>query len=45
MGPVALVENTHYVTEAYLDGIAGQVPSLNLAEWEKEGPELPLFVK
>ncbi len=27
-------EHTRYVTEAYLDGIAEQVPGLNLSEWE-----------
>jgi hypothetical protein len=27
-------EHTRYVTEAYLDGIARQVPALKLSEWE-----------
>jgi thioredoxin family protein len=29
-------EDTRYVTEAYLDGIARQVPGLNLSEWESD---------
>lgn len=29
-------EHTRYVTEAYLDGITGQVPGLNLSEWESD---------
>jgi len=29
-------EHTRYVTDAYLDGIAGQVPGLDLPEWESE---------
>jgi len=27
-------EGTHYITEAYLDGIARQIPGLELSEWE-----------
>jgi Thioredoxin len=29
-------EQTRYVTEAYLDGIARQVPGLDLSEWESD---------
>jgi hypothetical protein len=29
-------EHTHYVTEAYLDGIARQIPALDLPEWESD---------
>jgi len=29
-------EKTRYVTEAYLDGIARQVPGLDLSEWEND---------
>jgi protein-disulfide isomerase len=29
-------EHTRYVTEAYLNGIAGQIPSLDLSEWESD---------
>jgi len=29
-------EQTRYVTEAYLDGIARQVPGLELSEWESD---------
>ncbi len=28
-------EYTAYVTESYLDGIAGQIPGLNIAQWRK----------
>jgi hypothetical protein len=29
-------EHTHYVTEGYLDGIARQVPGLDLSEWKSD---------
>jgi protein-disulfide isomerase len=29
-------EDTRYVTGAYLDGIAGQIPGLDLSEWESD---------
>jgi hypothetical protein len=29
-------EHTHYVTEAYLDGLARQVPGLDLSEWKSD---------
>jgi hypothetical protein len=29
-------EHTRYVTEAYLNGIAGQIPGLDLSEWESD---------
>jgi protein-disulfide isomerase len=29
-------EHTRYVTETYLDGIAGHVPGLELSEWERD---------
>jgi hypothetical protein len=29
-------EDTRYVTETYLDGIAGQIPGLDLSEWEND---------
>jgi hypothetical protein len=29
-------EHTRYVTESYIDGIAGQIPGLNLSEWESD---------
>jgi protein-disulfide isomerase len=37
-------EHTRYATEAYLDGIAGQVSDLNLSEWES-GRENSQLVK
>ena len=29
-------EHTRYVTDAHLDGIAGQIPGLDLSEWESD---------
>lgn len=29
-------EHTHYATEAHLNNIAGQIPGLNLSEWETD---------
>lgn len=39
-------EHTRYVTEAYLEGIARQVPGLNASEWEgdRENSQLPKLV-
>ena len=36
-------EHTRYVTEAYLNSIAGQIPGLDLSEWEsdRENSQLP----
>lgn len=36
-------EYTGYVTESYLDGIANQIPGLNLAQWNSDREDRQLF--